>query len=186
MLCCRRGNEGDHATANRQPRWCPAEIEQSGMDSPPQAFEHASVVPGLADMAQPGFKGVGKKSELRQAFWYRRSFVIPGAEPDVALLKIHKARYGTRVFLNGVQVGDHLPCFKPALLDIKPLMRGGGQENELVTRVGADHSCLPLEQYTMVAEITDEAGKPVRSLRVFKVKLAQVRHRMRWCYNRSP
>jgi len=45
-------------------------------------------------MAQPAFKEIGKQSVLRQAFWYRRTFSLPGAVPEVAILKIHKARCG--------------------------------------------------------------------------------------------
>jgi hypothetical protein len=43
---------------------------------------------------------VGKKSSLRQAFWYHRMFSVDGPVPVVAILKIHKARYGTKVYLN--------------------------------------------------------------------------------------
>ena len=118
-------------------------IEQGSMEDIPPNFTHTIVVPGLADMAQPAFKNVGKKSPLRQAFWYRRSFTLDGPVPEIALLKIHKACYGTRVFLNGKQVGDHLPCFTPAYLDVKPFLKGTGQDNLLIIRVGADRECLP-------------------------------------------
>ncbi|MFO0930354.1 MAG: hypothetical protein U0736_25560 [Gemmataceae bacterium] len=103
-------------------------------------------MPGLLDMARPAFTEVGTKSALRQAFWYRRTFTVAGPIPDVAVLKIHKARYGTKVFLNGKLAGEHLPCFTPALLDVKPFLKGDGQENEIVIRVGADRSCLPAGQ----------------------------------------
>lgn len=118
-------------------------VEQGSMDEIPKEFTHTVVVPGLVDMAQPPFKEVGKKSELRQAFWYARKFTIDGPVPPVAVLKIHKARYGTKVFLNGQLVGEHLPCFTPALLNVKSQLRGDGQENELVIRVGADRECVP-------------------------------------------
>src|SRR5512136_1865081 len=77
------------------------QVEQGSMDVKPRSFSHTVPVPGLMDMAQPSFKEVGKKSSLRQAFWYRRTFKVDGPIPDVALLKIHKAKYGTRVFVNG-------------------------------------------------------------------------------------
>ena len=47
--------------------------------------------------------------------------------PEVALLKIHKACYGTRVILNGHDLGEHLPCFTPAYFDVKPFLKGDGQ-----------------------------------------------------------
>ncbi len=123
-------------------------IEEGGLDAVPRAFTHTVPVPGLADMARPAFAQVGEKCSLRRAFWYRRTFTVAGPVPGVAILKLHKARYGTRVFLNGRLAGEHLPCFTPALLDVKPFLKGDGQENELVIRVGADRSCLPPGQPT--------------------------------------
>jgi beta-galactosidase len=115
------------------------------MDSIPQRFEHTVPVPGLIDMARPVFAEVGKKSEKRQAFWYRRTFAVAGSIPDVAILKTNKAKYGTKVWLNGQVVGEHLPCFTPALMDVKPHLKGGGQENELIVRVGADRESRPTD-----------------------------------------
>ncbi|MHC4323286.1 MAG: hypothetical protein ACYSUX_03320 [Planctomycetota bacterium] len=71
------------------------EIAQGSMDSVPAVFGHKVPVPGLVDMAKPAFDDVGKKSPKRQAFWYRRTFTVDANIPDVALLKIHKAKYGT-------------------------------------------------------------------------------------------
>lgn len=122
------------------------QVAEGPMDSIPERFEHEVPVPGLIDMAKPAFEEVGKKSEKRQAFWYRRSFTVKGAIPAVAVLKVNKACYGTKVWLNGQAVGEHLPCFTPALLDVKPQLKGQGQENELVIRVGADRGCLPVGQ----------------------------------------
>jgi hypothetical protein len=121
----------------------PWQVEQGSMDARPQVFSHTIPVPGLMDMATPAFHEVGKKSPLRQAFWYRRTFRVDGAIPEVAILKIHKAKYGTKVFLNGKVAGEHLPCFTPAYLDVKALLRGKNEENELVVRVGADRESLP-------------------------------------------
>ena len=64
------------------------------------------------------------------------------------MLKIHKAKYGTKVFLNGHVVGEHLPCFTPALLDVKPHLKGDGQRNELIVRVGAERDLLPKDMVT--------------------------------------
>jgi hypothetical protein len=119
------------------------EIAEGGMDSIPAVFEHKVPVPGLVDMAEPAFEEVGKKSPRRQAFWYRRTFNLDKPVPDVAILKIHKAKYGTKVFLNGNLVGEHLPCFTPALLDVKPFLNAAGKMNELVVRLGADRESLP-------------------------------------------
>lgn len=121
------------------------QIAEGPMDAVPARFERSIPVPGLADMAQPLFEAVGEKAgeKRRQAFWYRRTFTVEGPLPAVARLKIHKAAYGTRVFLNGKLVGEHLPCFTPANLDVREHLKGEGQANELVVRVGALRDALP-------------------------------------------
>jgi beta-galactosidase len=149
------------------------EIAEGGMDSVPAVFQHKVPVPGLVDMAKPAFEDVGKKSPKRQAFWYRRTFTLDKDVPDVAILKIHKAKYGTKVFLNGSLVGEHLPCFTPAQFDVRPFLKTAGQKNELVVRVGADRESLPegmptgwdFEKYLYIPGIYDSvelilAGAP--------------------------
>ncbi len=139
------------------------QVEQGDMASRPQTFTHTVPVPGLLDMARPAFEEIGKKSALRRAFWYRRSFRLDGPTPEVAVLKIHKAKYGTRVFLNGRLVGEHLPCFTPAYLNVTAFLKGGGIDNELVIRVGADRESLPdgmptgwdFEKYLFIPGIYD-------------------------------
>jgi beta-galactosidase len=141
------------------------QVAEGTMDTIPSQFEHTVPVPGLVDMARPAFEEVGKKSPRRQAFWYRRMFAVERTVPDVAILKIHKARYGTKVWLNGQLVGEHLPCFTPALMDVKRHLKGLGQQNELVIRVGADRESRPtdvpsgwdFEKYLYIPGIYDSA-----------------------------
>jgi len=115
----------------------------------PLAFEHKIPVPGLADMALPPFKNVGlgnkgkAKDSPREAFWYRRTFTVDGPLPAMALLKVHKAAYGTRVYLNGRLVGEHLPCFTPGYFDLTKHLKANNATNELVIRIGATHLALP-------------------------------------------
>ncbi|MBN1126720.1 MAG: hypothetical protein JXA82_17075 [Sedimentisphaerales bacterium] len=113
------------------------------MEKMPESFEHTIPVPGLVDMAKPTFVDVGKKNDLRQAFWYHRTFTIGCAVPDVALLKLHKSKYGTKVWLNGKLIGEHLPCFTPVYLNVKEYLKGEGTENVLIIRVGAYRDMLP-------------------------------------------
>jgi len=122
------------------------EVEQGTMDSIPEAFSRTIAVPGLLDMAKPAFDEVGKVSTQREAFWYRRTFSIGGPVPEIALLKIHKARYTTRVFVNGQLAGDHLPCFTPAYLNVRHLLKEDGSPNELIIRVGANREAVPAGQ----------------------------------------
>ncbi len=141
-MSVRAGEVGPRRVIDLNGTW---QVAEGAMDSIPAKFEHTVPVPGLIDMAKPAFGEVGKKSDRRQAFWYRRSFTVTGGIPEVAILKIHKARYGTKVWLNGQVVSEHLPCFTPALLDVKPHLRGSGQENELIVRVGADRESRPTD-----------------------------------------
>ncbi|HOD80723.1 MAG: Beta-galactosidase [Planctomycetes bacterium ADurb.Bin126] len=120
------------------------DIAQGSMDQVPARFEAKAPVPGLADMAEPAFEAVGQEKQsdaLRQAFWYRRTFDLQDPVPPVAQLKIHKACFATRVFLNGKLVGDHVGSFTPGLFDIRGQLQAG--RNELVVRVGASRSALP-------------------------------------------
>ena len=109
----------------------------------PGAFDRQAPVPGLADMAQPAFSDVGTTASTRQAFWYRRTFTVEGPLPPVAILKIHKARYGTHIWLNQQDLGEYLPCFTPANFDVRKALKGGSAENELVVRVGAFRTSVP-------------------------------------------
>ncbi len=109
----------------------------------PARFESRVPVPGLVDEARPPFSEVGQKNSQREAFWYRRTFKVNGEVPAVALLKVHKAAYGSRVFLNGLLLGEHLPSFTPGYFDARPALRGNGAVNELTVRVGASREALP-------------------------------------------
>ena len=113
-------------------------VEQGSMEEIPSKFNHKVKVPGLLDLAEPKFEEVGVQSKKREAFWYRKSFKVKCEVPDIAILKVNKAKYGTRVFLNGNLVGEHLPCFTPGFFDLKPFIHGNNAANELVIRVGAN------------------------------------------------
>jgi hypothetical protein len=131
---------GERAVVPLDGKW---EIGEGGMDAAPVQFEHRVPVPGLVDEARPPFREVGQPSARREAFWYRRTFRVKGEVPAVAVLKLHKAAYGARVFLNGVLLGEHMPCFTPGYFDARAALRGNGAANELVVRVGASPAALP-------------------------------------------
>ena len=119
------------------------QIAEGGREVVPERFARVVAVPGLVDMAQPAFAEVGQRSGLREAFWYRRHFMIEGAVPEVAWLKLHKARYGSKVILNGQVLGEHLPSFTASYFNVRAHLKGGGASNELLIRVGADRESLP-------------------------------------------
>ena len=126
------------------------QIAEGGMAQVPASFEHTVPVPGLVSLAEPPFvepgpvvkdrNAMGQKDPRRDAFWYRRTFKLNRAVPALAILKIGKAMFGTRVFLNGKLVGDHLPSFTPGRFDVREALRAGN--NELVIRVGADRDAV--------------------------------------------
>ncbi len=117
------------------------EIADGRMDPAPTQFNRTVSVPGLASLAAPPFADppgpkvaergrFAQKDPKRDAFWYRRVFRFEGPVPAVARLKVHKAMFGSRVFLNGQVLGEHLPSFTPGYFDAKPALKTG--ENELL------------------------------------------------------
>jgi len=128
------------------------QIAEGTMDVIPKSFDHTVQVPGLVSLARPAFKNVGPKvkdrgsksqhDSLREAFWYHRTFTIQAPIQAVAILKIAKSKYGTKVFLNGKEVGEHLPCFTPGFFNVKDVLKEG--LNEIIVRVGASRSAIPL------------------------------------------
>ncbi|HEY3321826.1 MAG TPA: discoidin domain-containing protein [Planctomycetota bacterium] len=121
------------------------DVAEGEMEKVPEKFERKCPVPGLIDMATPAFEEVGVKSAKREAFWYRKTFKMPAgteAGATVALLKVHKAMFGTKVWLNGKVVGEHLPCFTPGYFDVREALKADA-ENELIIRVGAWKDSVP-------------------------------------------
>ncbi|RHW28429.1 hypothetical protein D0Z08_05600 [Nocardioides immobilis] len=100
-------------------------------------------MPGLVDLAEPSFEKVGLPDDAREAFWYRRAFVLDGPAPERAVLRVGKATFGTKVFVNDIEVGEHLPNFTPGYFDLTTALRADGQENEVVIRVGATRDATP-------------------------------------------
>ena len=158
-------------TAQSQATWAPRlalsldgdwHIAQTTGQTPPGQYDRTCPVPGLVDMAVPPFEEVGRKSDRRRFFWYRRTFEASEILPAFALLKIHKAKFSTAVWLNGQALGEHLPCFTPSYWDLRPHLHAGA-ENELLIRVGADRESLPpgmptgwdFEKYLFIPGIYD-------------------------------
>jgi hypothetical protein len=140
-------------------------------DALPTAYTHKVPVPGLAHSAVPAFPDVdqyesrellsnkvrqgliskadydklgdvpGVSHQQRNYFWYRTSFIAP-AQNAVALLRVNKAQFGAVVYLNGVRIGEHDPCFTSVTFDVTRAIHWGAQ-NELVIRIGAHPGVLP-------------------------------------------
>src|ERR1035437_909026 len=155
----------DRTTISLNGTW---QIEDSKeAEAIPVAWNRKVPVPGLAHSAQPAFPQVdqfdsrmllqnrvgqgklpktalvynaGVSRQDRNWFWYRRTFEISETK-SVAILRINKAQFGAAVWLNGEKIGDHLPCFTAAILDVSKAIRRG--TNELIVRVGAHPGVLP-------------------------------------------
>ncbi|QNN24094.1 hypothetical protein HED60_18075 [Planctomycetales bacterium ZRK34] len=133
------------------------QVAEGAMNQQPANFDHTVPVPGLLDMADPKFDSPGvtvaeaerrkpwtrPADPKREAFWYRRTFKVNGALPEVARLKINKACYGTQVTLNGHVLGEHMPNFTPGWFNARPYLKGDGAANELIVRVGASTAQQP-------------------------------------------
>ncbi|TDC80502.1 glycoside hydrolase family 2 TIM barrel-domain containing protein [Streptomyces hainanensis] len=100
----------------------------------PANFAHTVPVPGLLDMASPPFAEIGLRSTLREAFWVRREFDLDRDPAPLNLLRIGKARYGTKVILNGVEIGEHRPNHTVGEFDLGGALKRG--RNELLVRLG--------------------------------------------------
>ncbi len=142
------GRTGGRLVVSLDGTW---DIAEGDMERIPARFDHRVTVPGLASLALPAFTDrpgpkvtdrsqMPQKDPKRSAFWYRRRFRLDQPAPAVALLKVHKTMFGTRVMLNGQALGDHLPSFTPGYFNAKPALRTG--ENELLIRVGADRDAV--------------------------------------------
>jgi beta-galactosidase len=126
-------------------------IGEGTMDKAPGVYDHIVRVPGLVSLAVPAFKDAGprvrnrqdliQKDTLREAFWYYRRFKIDRNIPAVAMLKVSKAMFGTKVILNGNDLGEHLPCFTPGWFNASTALHKG--ENEILIRIGSCRGSLP-------------------------------------------
>ena len=130
------------------------QLAEGQTDQRPAQFGRKAPVPGLVDMAQPGFARDTFKNTKRRfgpedaalaqrSYWYRREFVIEGEAPAVATLLVRKAAYGSTVYLNGTKVGESLASFTANWYDVRNALRGGSATNELLIRVGASRASLP-------------------------------------------
>lgn len=165
MLVSLDARAAERTTLSLDGSW---DIEDSlKADSIPVTWKHKVSVPGLAHSAQPAFPHVdefdtkmlienriatgklpesalvsaGVEHQGRNWFWYHRTFEVPALRP-VAILRINKAQFGASVWLNGVKIGEHLPCFSAAIFDVSNTIRQA--RNDLIVRVGAHPGVLPL------------------------------------------
>ena len=103
----------------------------------PLDFNRSVPVPGLIDMvAAPA----PDTPYVDKVYWCRKTFRIDKDLPEVVLLKIYKAMYHTKVFLNGKPAGENFYCFTPATFDVRKFLNPNGVENELIIGVGCQNN----------------------------------------------
>ena len=104
-------------------------------DELPREFSRVAPVPGLIDLAEPAFELTDDSLLNDRVFWYKYTFNLKN-KTDLAQLKIYKAKYRTKVFLNGRFVGENLYSFTPSFFDIEKHLNTPGKKNELIIGVG--------------------------------------------------
>lgn len=72
----------------------------------------------------------------KKALWYKKTLVFDGELPGTVTLKIHKAFWGKYIYVNGQHVLTHQPNFTPAYVDISDYLKGHGEENVLLIKIG--------------------------------------------------
>lgn len=118
------------------------DIKESSTINLPENYTHTCVVPGLVDMAIPSFDSVGVIYTKRNFYNYHRTFELPQDLPSVVLLKVHKAAYGTRVFINGQEAGYNPFCFTPGLFSIRKFLKPG-KKNDITLQIGTYLDNIP-------------------------------------------
>lgn len=146
---------GDRQTVSLNGTW---QLAEGKKDIMPPVYNHTVPVPGLVTLAQPSIDKVAppvpdrysdrnpnnyypQQDSIRDAYWYRRTVNIADDSPDVVLLKVGKAMFGTRVYVNGTFAGEHLPSFTPGYFNLRGYLKKG--DNELVIAIGSCRNSLP-------------------------------------------
>ncbi len=118
-------------------RW---EIARTGTgEEMPEKFASQVQVPGLVDLAVPSMDGEDGSYD-NSLYWYRTNFSLDHRGKQIVRLKINKAKYHTRVYVNRQKAGEHVCNFTPGYFDLKPYLHPGGAENELVIAVGCKNN----------------------------------------------
>lgn len=119
------------------------QIVEGNKNQMPSQFSATVPVPGLITSATPAFNNAGEEKPENSVYWYRRTFTIDGNLPELVRLKIFKSMFGTKVFINGKEVGENPLNFTPLYFTVTPYLKGNGNENEIIIRVGAHISSVP-------------------------------------------
>lgn len=106
----------------------------------PSAFTSKIDVPGLVDLAEPAIDS--NRNFDSGIYWHKTNFTIKEKFPELVKLKIGKAKYHAKIYLNQKYVGEHVYCFTSATFDIRKFLNPPGEENELLIGIGT-HNNMP-------------------------------------------
>lgn len=103
------------------------------LSSKPDFYDTTCPVPGLVDLAVPSAPDIITSDRI---YWYKRTFPTSIESFDICHLKINKAKYHTRVFINDQFVGENPYSFTPTEVDITNFLKPSGETNEILIAVG--------------------------------------------------
>ena len=110
-------------------------ITKTDGEFPVGTFTSVVPVPGLVDLAFPALDTVGTLYQDGW-YWHQRTFDLASTDFEKIELKIFKAKYHTKVFINGKFAGENLYCFTPSYFDIQSFLLPAGQTNEIIIGIG--------------------------------------------------
>lgn len=115
-----------------------------GGENPPaaDAFRERVTLPHAVDEVLPVEASGGRN--YQGPAWYRRSFELPKAEEGRRRLLYFEGVMGRcRVFVDGVEVGQHLGGYLPAVFDVTEVLRAGGRHEVMVCADNSDDRSFP-------------------------------------------
>ena len=101
----------------------------------PDTYTSVTPIPGVVDLAVPALDTLGTLYPDGW-YWHKRQFDLANTDFEKIELKIFKAKYHTKVYINGKFVGENYYCFTPSYFNIKPFLLPAGQTNEIIIGVG--------------------------------------------------
>lgn len=104
----------------------------------PSHYKSKVPVPGLVDLSIPALDT--NRIYNQGVYWYKTSFTIDKDYPELVQLKIGKAKYHARVYLNDQFIGEQVYCFTPGRFDIRKFLKAPGEKNELLIGVGTSNN----------------------------------------------
>lgn len=110
--------------------------------SQPDEFTGTILVPFPLESA---LSGVERSLEPDDQLWYHRTFTLPADWADSrVLLHFGAVDWACRIWVNGVQVGEHTGGYDPFSLDITSALKHG--ENQLVLAVTDPSDSQPIQR----------------------------------------